>query len=70
MTSHNKTSEKELWQAVKAKLIARFGTVKKAAAIVKCHPNALRYTASGKCPRVAKRLDEKLNPKKEAAHAA
>lgn len=68
MTSHNETSEKQKWQIYKANLIARFGTIKAAAAIFDCHPNALRGAATGKCPRVAKRVSRKL--KQRNTHGA
>jgi hypothetical protein len=60
VTVHNGTIEKQKWVKVKARIIARFGTVRQAASIVQCHPNALRYTVSGRCPRVAKRLQKAL----------
>ncbi len=53
--------ERKKWIQVKAKLILKFGTVKRAASFLDCHPNALRYSVAGKCPRVAFRLNASLN---------
>jgi hypothetical protein len=55
---HNKTIKREKWRRIKAKLIARHGTVKAVAAMIDCHPNAIRYAVEGRCPRVAARLKE------------
>lgn len=53
-------TEKEMWIAVKGKLISRFGTIKDAAAVLGCHPNAIRLSVQGKCPSVAKRLKKHM----------
>lgn len=57
MTTHySPEREKENWIQVKAKLIARFGQVRKAALYFGCHPGALRAAVVGQCPRLAERM--------------
>jgi hypothetical protein len=60
VTFNNGPIEKQQWQRVKAKIIERFGTVRRAARVLKCHPNAIRYSIEGRCPKVAKRLEKAL----------
>lgn len=60
MSFHNGAIEKQRWQRVKAKIIARFGTIRAAASVIHCHPNAIRYANAGRCPRVAERLKKAL----------
>lgn len=44
MTSHNKNNKDQDWRAVKAKLIARFGTIRAVAKKLGCHHNSVRYS--------------------------
>lgn len=60
MTTHNGTNERETWQKVKARIVARYRTVVALAAILECHPNSIRYATQGRCPRVLKRMKEML----------
>jgi hypothetical protein len=57
---HNETREKQNWIKVKAKVISRFGTVKAAASQIGCHPNAIRYAAANKCPKVKAKLQQHI----------
>jgi hypothetical protein len=58
VTSHNKTSEPRNWLGVKVKVIARFGTIRRAAVKLGCHHNSIRAAAEGRCPGIAKKLKE------------
>ena len=46
------------WLDVKAKIIARFGTVKACAALVPCHVNSLRYV--GRRGNARRRVDARV----------
>lgn len=51
-----RTKEKRKWWALKAALIARYGTLSAAAAAMKCSTNGFRHANKGICPGVAKKL--------------
>jgi len=44
------------WWAVKAKIVARYGSLTAAARVIGCSVEALRQSTRGKCPRVARKL--------------
>lgn len=60
VTCHNKTIERQRWIKSKAKLIARFGTIREAARRLGCHYNSIRYAVAGRCPRVFAKLKDVL----------
>jgi hypothetical protein len=60
VTCHNKTIERQNWIKFKAKIIARFGTVREAARQLDCHYNSIRFACAGRCPRIANALRKLL----------
>jgi hypothetical protein len=45
---------------VKARIILKFGTITACAAHLRCSRESIRLSSKGKCPRIAKRLQEAL----------
>ena len=48
------------WHQVKAEIIRRFGSIKRVGQVIDATPEAIRLTAQGKCPHVARRLRQAL----------
>jgi hypothetical protein len=53
-------SKLQSWWDVKAKIIRRWGGITQAANALGCSPEAIRYSAKGKCPRVKARLEAQI----------
>ncbi len=53
-----RTKEKRKWWALKAALIARYGTLSAASHALNCSTNGFRHANKGICPGVAKKLEK------------
>lgn len=58
--STSTTLKSQNWWSVKAKIIARCGTLASAAGKLGCSTEAIRKAVSGKCPGVAAKLEDLL----------